>query len=57
MGEVEADDWNPEIKKDKAATSQRDGRVESKGRTRQRLTEKEDLLPAFSSRFNFIFHL
>ena len=41
MGEVEADDWNPEkIKKDKAATSQRDKRAESRGRTRQRLKRK-----------------
>lgn len=40
MGEVEADDWNPEKIKRKQQQSQHGGGAESKGRTRQRLKRK-----------------
>lgn len=55
MGEVEADDWNPEIKKDKAATSQCDGRAESKGGTRQRLNRKGRFAVSFFIGIQFHF--
>lgn len=55
MGEIEADDWNPEIKKDKAPTSQRDGRAEYKGRTRQRLNRKGVFAASFFIGIQFHF--